>query len=180
MRLAIDENLELRSLTVDDADEMFALIDTNRDYLAPWIPWIPLHRSVDDTRDYLARAEGASGKPRRGGAIRVNGEACGVVLLGGIDEANRLAPISYWLARSAEGKGLVTRCASALIEDGFAKDGLNRIELWVEPENTRSCAVADRLGFRREGVSAAGKQGEYPFCDCATARAGTDWPWQEG
>ena len=46
----------------------------------------------------------------------------------------------------------MTRSCRALIDYGFKDLGLNRIVIWMTPDNDRSMAIPVRLGFRREGV----------------------------
>jgi ribosomal-protein-serine acetyltransferase len=70
--------------------------------------------------------------------------------------------ISYWLSEEFQGKGLVTNAARAIVGHLFAL-GLNRVELYAQPDNLRSRAVADRLGFRPEGTlrEIIGREGSY-------------------
>ncbi|NTW87022.1 MAG: GNAT family N-acetyltransferase, partial [Holophagaceae bacterium] len=65
---------------------------------------------------------------------------------------NRSAAIGYWLAREAEGQGLMTRAVTALLRHGFRDLKLNRIEIRAGIRNRRSRAIPERLGFRREGT----------------------------
>ena len=59
--------------------------------------------------------------------------------------------ISYWLRKDACGQGLATEMACALIRCAFELDGVVRVDLMCAPENTRSAAMARRLGFTLEG-----------------------------
>jgi RimJ/RimL family protein N-acetyltransferase len=60
--------------------------------------------------------------------------------------------VGYWLLPEGRGRGCATRAVRLI--SGWALHGLGlaRVHLWVEPENARSCAVAERAGFQREGV----------------------------
>jgi ribosomal-protein-serine acetyltransferase len=75
-----------------------------------------------------------------------------VVGLHRIDWANRRTSIGYWIAEAHEGKGLVTRACGGLLEYVFGELGLHHVEIACAPRNIRSCAIAERLGFQREGV----------------------------
>ena len=65
---------------------------------------------------------------------------------------NRSAMIGYWIDEAHEGEGIVTRAARRIAELAFRDFSMHRVWLSADANNTRSCAVAERLGFRREGV----------------------------
>jgi RimJ/RimL family protein N-acetyltransferase len=61
--------------------------------------------------------------------------------------------VGYGIAEEARGRGVATAALRAV--SGWAFDtlpGLMRIELWVVPGNDASVTVAERAGFRREGI----------------------------
>jgi [ribosomal protein S5]-alanine N-acetyltransferase len=60
------------------------------------------------------------------------------------------AEIGYCLAPKYRGKGYMSEAVGALIDHGFEKLGLNRIEADIHPQNAASIQLAERLGFRRE------------------------------
>ena len=64
-------------------------------------------------------------------------------------------PDTYFLwqvgvSAAARGQGLATRALRLLITHLFA-DGFHRVKARVDPRNTASLRLFDRLGFRREG-----------------------------
>ena len=69
-----------------------------------------------------------------------------------LESNNKSAHIGYWLAREAEGKGLMTRCCRVLIDYLFDELNLNRIQINCNVENTKSRAIPERLGFKLEGI----------------------------
>ena len=81
-----------------------------------------------------------------------DGPLLGAVGLHGIGSASGRCSAGYWLAAAARGKGLATRAVRLLCRYAFAELAVARIELWIEPENTASLAVAERVGFAREGL----------------------------
>ena len=64
-----------------------------------------------------------------------------------LDSMNRAREIGYWLAVDYQGRGIVMRACSALINHLFGPLGMNRVQLRTSPGNERSVAIAQRLGF---------------------------------
>ncbi len=62
------------------------------------------------------------------------------------------AGLGYALMPKYWGKGLASEAATLAISYGFFELGLHRIEADTEPNNQRSNAVLERLGFSREGL----------------------------
>ncbi len=62
------------------------------------------------------------------------------------------AEVGYDLDPEYWGKGIMTEALTAIIDFGFKKMKLNRVELLVMPHNRRSIMLAKRLGFVREGL----------------------------
>jgi RimJ/RimL family protein N-acetyltransferase len=60
--------------------------------------------------------------------------------------------VGYWLARDARGQGHVTRAVQLICRWGFDTLGLERIDLLAGTGNAASQKVAERAGFKREGV----------------------------
>ncbi|MHC4212548.1 MAG: GNAT family N-acetyltransferase [Planctomycetota bacterium] len=58
--------------------------------------------------------------------------------------------VGYDLEKQCWGKGIMQEVLSAVIEYGFSKMELSRIEAPVDPANYRSIALLERLGFLRE------------------------------
>ena len=61
------------------------------------------------------------------------------------------ASLGYWLGAPFRSRGFAT-AALALVTDWAFDNGLQRLELAVEPWNEGSWRLAERAGFRREGL----------------------------
>jgi len=151
--LKAGRGLELRPLRLADARAVFEQVDANRLRLRRWLPWLDENRSPADSRAYILRmrAQARTGLGLSYG-LWWKGRLVGVAGFNWIDTANHSAAIGYWLAREAEGHGLMTAAVSALLRHGFRRLDLNRIEIRAGIRNLRSRAIPERLGFRREGT----------------------------
>jgi RimJ/RimL family protein N-acetyltransferase len=93
---------------------------------------------------------------------RTSGKRAGGVNLVPRDTKNVLAEVSYWLAPSARGRGLATEAVELLCKWAFGSLlSLSRIELLMLPQNSSSRSVAERAGFRFDGVVRRDWKGEH-------------------
>ncbi len=60
--------------------------------------------------------------------------------------------VGYWCAPAARGRGVTTRAVRRLCRFALEELGLERLELTTDVENLASQRVAEKVGFRREGV----------------------------
>jgi len=147
--VALSEGVELRGLQPDDTDVVHALVEAERKRLEAWMAFIYWTHSVEDVRNFIVSCR-ASETEVDGNGIWVDGALAGVVGMT-VDRFNA-GDIGYWLGSEFEGRGLMSAACRALIDHGFTAMGLHRVTITVEPENARSCAVPERLGFTREAV----------------------------
>ena len=148
--LDLGDGIELRSWSLEDAPEIFAMVDANRDHLRAWLDWVDRTVSPLQITEFIEKVRRRD-DAREGNGIYVNGTLVGSAGLSWATEEMQ-GEIGYWLAAGAQGQGLVTRAARALTTYGFDEVRLHRMTIKAAVENTRSRAVAERLGFVQEGV----------------------------
>ena len=61
--------------------------------------------------------------------------------------------IGYWMAEDHANKGHMTRAVRALVDYGFTRLRLHRIEAACLPNNLASMRLLERNGFRQEGLA---------------------------
>jgi len=148
-----DRELVLRPLESTDAAALFRLIDADRQRLGRWLPWVEETRTEIDTVRFIADA--ADERRRRRSlvlGIAVEGVLCGTLGLHYVDWFDRSAEIGYWITSDREGRGYVTRAVRCMLDVAFGAAGLHRVVIRCAVENVRSRRVAERLGFRVEGL----------------------------
>jgi len=151
--LTVDNELELRLLEERHAEELFALVDANRAYLRAWMPWLDATNSPDDIKQFIKRSlEQFAKNDGFQTAILFQGELAGVIGFHKFDWPNHATSLGYWLAADRQGQGIVTRACRFLVNYAFTELKLNRVEIHCAVENRRSCAIPERLGFKREGA----------------------------
>ena len=135
------------------AEELFALVEGNREHLRRWLPWVDTMTSVGAEREFInARLDGFSRNGSFVAGVWFHDRLVGAAGLEQIDWTNYLTSIGYFLSEDSQGNGLITSACRALVDHSFGDLGLNRVEVRVATENHRSRAVPKRLGFREEGI----------------------------
>ena len=156
----------------------------NREAHARWSPPMPdAMFSIEGQRERLLEAAAAAGAGTQVGWWLFATDEPGLVL-GQIHfsqitrRAFCNAMLGYAIDAAHEGRGLMREALRATLADAFsARVGLHRVQANVRPENTRSLALLDHLGFEREGLAR-----EYLFIDSAwrdhvmTALRNPTWP----
>ncbi len=147
------KDIELRSLRLDDAGELFALVDRNRSYLRQWLPWVDLNTSCEDSAVFIQSTldQKAAGRGPQF-AIVDSGELCGICGFHPLDRRNRAGDIGYWLSEEASGRGIMTQAVRSVVGIGFKVLELNLIQIACAVGNVKSRAIPERLGFVFEGV----------------------------
>ena len=159
----LGEGATLRRLEMSDLEDVWAAVEASRERLEPWMPWASGARTIDDQRRWLDSVVHDENS-LEGGGLFVDGTYVGGVGLTW-DQARIKGEIGYWITAEFEGRGIVTRAVRALLGLGFAEIGLHRIEIRAGVDNTRSRAVAERLGFTRESVARGAGRGAHGFYD---------------
>ncbi len=166
----------LRLLTEADAEELFALIDANRDHLGRWLPWAGA-QTLEDTLVFIRKTRGQL--TQNNGfqvAIVCAGSIVGVVGYHSVDWSSRLTSIGYWLGEEHQGRGMMTEAVGTLADHALSDWELNRVEIRAAVENHQSRAIPERLGFREEGtLRAAEKVGDRFLDNVVYSMLAGDW-----
>ena len=143
--------LRLRPYVAADANDVFALF-SDPAVMRYWssAPWTE-RRQADEflARDASSIAEGSSA--RLGIVRKADGALIGNCTLFSFDLQCRRAETGYVLSSAAWGHGYANEAVTALLDWGFEKLHLNRVEADIDPRNMPSARALERLGFTREG-----------------------------
>lgn len=146
-------DFELRPLAPADAAELFVHLadpDVTAFMDIPPLTMIEDAHAIIDWADRLRAVGGGvrwSIRAREDGAFSGTAGFNALVL-----ERGRRGEIAYDLSRGWWGKGVMARVLPVLVEFGFERLTLHRLEALVTPGNDRSCRLLERQGFAREGV----------------------------
>jgi len=158
MKIKIDTELELKQLNLSDSIEIFKIIDSQRDYLGKWLPFVAFTKEVKDTENFVKSIVNATeDKFEFVFTIRKADEFVGLLGFKDTDKQNKKTEIGYWLSENYQKQGIVTKSVKKICDFAFDELGVNRIQIKCAVNNTPSKNIPKKLGFVFEGIE---RQGE--------------------
>lgn len=76
----------------------------------------------------------------------------GTVSLSSINHMMKFAEIGYGVGEEFQGRGLGTKSVKLLLDKIFIQTDLRKLIAYVSTNNAASCALLEKLGFKREGL----------------------------
>ena len=128
-----------------DAPAIVECIDGDAE-ITRWLDQIPQPYGLEDALAYI-RGLGESSFAVVDSTGRVLG-SIGVRW----NESGDVGEIGYWLRADARGGGVTSRALLLISRWALARDGVGRLQLRADVENVASRRVAEKAGFRLEGV----------------------------
>ncbi len=168
INLLVEDELILKEIHLRDADAIFNIIDTERETLKEWLPFVAFTRHAGDTMSFIrSLSEGPIDLRDLVFTIQYKGEIVGLMSLKATDWTNQKTEIGYWLSAKYQGKGIATKSCKRLIYFAFEGLKLNRVQIKAATLNYRSQQIPKRLGFTFEGIERDGELLLTGFTDLA-------------
>lgn len=147
------ERLFLHKHRLDEAKDHFAVINKERERLGKWMPWVEKTQKSEDTlrNMEISHTDWENRSVFDYTVKTLDGEFIGRLGMHRLDWSIPRGEVGYWLKEKAEGKGYLHEAITAL-EKEFFKLGFERLEIRCDPLNIRSFKVAQKLGYKLEGV----------------------------
>lgn len=154
------QRLNLRQLTAKDAPFVLKLVND-----PTWLRYIGDRGvyNLEDARDYILNGPVESYRIRGFGLYLVELKdtkipigMCGLIKRPELEEVD----LGFALLPDFAGKGYALEAAAAVLEQGHAALGLDRIVAITTPDNERSIRLLEKLGFRFERMIAFPPEGE--------------------
>jgi ribosomal-protein-serine acetyltransferase len=153
------ERVALRKYTVHSADDLFRLVEENRTILIENFAALTKEvQSIDAAKSLIARKDEEWDK-RTGFCYGVYVRASNA-LIGQLQVKNLVwdipsAELSYFVDRSYQRQGLVGEAITAMVATMFEALQFNRVFVRIIPKNVASIGLANKLGFKPEGLQRA-------------------------
>lgn len=138
-----------------DLGDVGMVTEMSADPYVPLVGTLPANCSPAEAADFIDRQLGRHAEGAGFSFVIVDREtdqAVGSVGLWCRALDTGRASAGYSLVPSARGRGLATDAVRAVTAFGWTLSAVHRIELYIEPWNSGSIGVAERAGYRREGL----------------------------
>jgi ribosomal-protein-alanine N-acetyltransferase len=145
-------HLILRDLRPTDLNDLYEYAsDPEIDHHVPWEHYKNIEEARENLNEYLEEYE-KDGLGAWGIEHRADKKLIGIINTSIPHSIHRRVEVGYTISRAYWGRGLATEALQAVIQFGFEKMELFRIEAVVLPENIASAKVLLKAGMQFEGL----------------------------
>ncbi|MEX2535290.1 MAG: GNAT family N-acetyltransferase [Trueperaceae bacterium] len=140
---------------LEDVRPVFDAVHESLAELRPWMPWSVGEYTMEGCEESIRRAIArfvTYEDLRYHFFDRTSGELIGSSGLHRLDWRIPRCEIGYWVRTSRAGKGYVSEAVLALTRVAFERLGAKRVEIRCDDRNDASGRVAERCGFRLDGL----------------------------
>lgn len=142
----------IRPVRPEDAAELAALYDANRDFLAPFEPVRPPEFFTADGQ--AARLRRQLADDTHPFAILDGDTIAGTInLFGIVRDGPQSGTIGYWVDGARNRRGLATGAVRTILHYAYGELGLHRVEAATLVDNVPSQRVLEKNGFERIGLA---------------------------
>lgn len=165
IQLEVNKDIILRQIQPSDAPAVFTAIDTGRDYLGKWLPFVEYTQTVSDSEIFIKAAlKELEHSENYIFVILCKNNFAGLIGFKDTDCVNKRTEIGYWLKEQFQKKGIITQSLTKLLDFAFKEMEMHRVEIRCGVGNIPSKNIPKRLGFKLEGIERDGEllsSGEY-------------------
>lgn len=174
------ERLYMRPPIAGDGPLLFNSLRVSQKELSPWISWVSAFQNVDQAESGVrqAYADFLDSKDLRFHLFEKQSNAfIGSVGLHGIKWEVPRMEVGYWLDTRYVNKGYMTEAVQSVVHYAFSTLHVHRLEIRCDPDNSKSRAIPEKLGFQLEAILKENERriGTPGFADtCIYTRFETD------
>ena len=145
-------NLELKDLSLDQAEAFLKHVNENRAIYSDFIPFVSKTHSLTDMLEVISRALKRQQEGLSEFYTLWDGERmAGYYLIREIEREARWAEIGYMLGSEWQHRGITKKVCTLLINELFNDYDMQKIVICCIDSNLGSIGVAKSLGFQLEG-----------------------------
>ncbi len=158
IKIQVNKNIELKQVELSDSEDIFNTINTQREYLGRWLPFVDSTQKIEDTQNFIQMIEDSPPENRElVFVIRYDGVFAGLIGFKSTDKQNKKTEIGYWLSEPFQKKGIIIASVKALVKFAFDEMDINRVQIKCATENIQSKKIPKKLNFAFEGIERDGE-----------------------
>ncbi len=139
--------------TIENAQKTCALVEESRALFEKWLPWVDGTLTAEGFLRFLFDFEkSCKAEKKLGYGIYLKNKLVGRIDMINIDKESQFGEIGYWLSVKVAGKGYMSEALRMLEKEAFERMGFNRIQIQTDTKNKASMRVAEKCGYKLEGV----------------------------
>lgn len=165
--ITIAPDITLKAIVESDAIRMYNIINSEREYLGKWLPFVQFTNKLEDSKGFVEMAI-LNRKLKKDYVYKIclDDRMIGLIGTKEVDLINKSTEIGYWLSKDFQQRGIMTRAVDTLIKELYDNLNLERIQICCAIGNEKSINIPKRLGFKLEGTKRNGEWiGNYQFRD---------------
>lgn len=141
----ISKNLKLVPLTESDSETIEIAVNSNRERLAEYLPWVDGVTDTQTASNYITERINSGQPDSQWFKIIFQERFSGVFAVKYVEPKTFIAELGYWLTKCAQGHRLISKIIDCLpqILEGY---GVQQIEFRCLNDNKASIAIAKRTG----------------------------------
>ena len=148
--------------TLAFSEVLFETVDSNREHLKPWFPWVNQTLSSEDSYNYLLDKEEKTKRKEiiEYGIYYLN-QYIGNISIFDLNNIVKSGEIGYWISKEYTNKGFMTEAVKILEKEFFEHFEFNRLQIKSDFLNEASKKVALNCNFKTEGILRENRYNNY-------------------
>lgn len=150
------ERTKLRQFQQGDGEQFFMLLKKNKNRLTDTFPRTLSNATTPENAEFWIRKKIVDWLNQTAYCFAIidkkTDTLIGEILVKNIEWSVPIAEIGYFIDEPYEGKGIMKEVLLKINSFSFEKLGLNKLFLKCMQANTKSFSLAEKCGYRREGI----------------------------
>ena len=146
--IELDKHIKLSTVRAGRFEEFKSGLINDFEHMHRWLPWVQEDIDGSSKEFYEQSAQKKIDDLEVNWNILVDDKLAGTISLLKRDPKAECLEIGYWLLSGYNGKGIMTRCASLLVDLAFQQTDADGVLIACDKANTHSANVAIRAGLK--------------------------------
>ncbi|MBI9033980.1 MAG: GNAT family N-acetyltransferase [Bacteroidales bacterium] len=156
--IPVNQDIVLYEIQLEDATDIYNTINTQRDYLGEWLPFVEFSRDKSTTESFIRSTMDVPEEKRDFVfVIRFQTKFAGIIRFKETDHMNHRIEIGYWLSKDFQNKGIIIQSIKKMIDFAFEELKMNRIQIKCAVGNKKSIRIPTKLNCHFEGIERDGE-----------------------